>query len=573
MIKLSKEIPNEILSSIQLNLDNIMKDIHTDINNNDLLIKTERQKIDDLIPLKEKKDFEDIIKEMKLRELEGNKASIQKKLNKLEENLKILTLDQLGSNSSNFNTSMTNDKGNINIVEENIKKAQLKVIKDAKEILIHKLNGINEQVEKLMSDEEQLCQTKKLNIKQFLDNFEKDKEVIQQRAHKYEEEMRLREYKMISSITKAKEKKEKELDTMEKEEEEKRKKTLEKIRLRELERIRERAKENSEKVNFLKSHVNNKPAKENEYLFKVLENEYKIKEENEIKKEIMRHKNKMKEGIVSLEEIIEFARRQKEAEIIREVEVDEERRKLREQWKMTEEILPKYESSIMQKIKEEDQRDKEQKELEEFKKKIKIKEIKNYSEAVSKMFLPKIDENAKKEREDRIKNLTIKNNIQPHKRKNNRIILVKPDPNKPRKYKWETKLSPLDEQNENHNNNKMARARSAKHKIPLEKKPDYLTELRIKKSQNERVSNSSHGKDQSKHWEKMIKNDKNTLMENVEMIKIQAEKLEEQAKMKEKLLQANKGINVAMQENVSSMLIDAIKAKLTILENISPNKK
>ena len=46
------------------------------------------------------------------------------------------------------------------------------------------------------------------------------------------------------------------------------------------------------------------------------------------------------------------------------------------------------------------------------------------------------------EREDRIKNLSVKNNIQKHHtKKNQRILLVKPDPNKPKKYKWDLKLT------------------------------------------------------------------------------------------------------------------------------------
>ena len=67
----------------------------------------------------------------------------------------------------------------------------------------------------------------------------------------------------------------------------------------------------------------------------------------------------------------------------------------------------------------------------------------------------------------------------------------------------------------------------------------------------------------------MINNNKNTLIENVENIKIKAEQLENKAKMNEKLLQAKGEVNVEMQENVSNLLIDAIKAKLTILENIN----
>jgi hypothetical protein len=39
--------------------------------------------------------------------------------------------------------------------------------------------------------------------------------------------------------------------------------------------------------------------------------------------------------------------------------------------------------------------------------------------------------------------------------------------------------------------------------------------------------------------------------------------------MNEILLNTKGEINIEMQENVSNMLIDAIKAKLTILENIN----
>ena len=67
---------------------------------------------------------------------------------------------------------------------------------------------------------------------------------------------------------------------------------------------------------------------------------------------------------------------------------------------------------MMQMIKEEEKKNKEKKEMEEFKKKLKQQEIKNYGEVVNKLFLPKINQSMKKEREDRIKNLDVKNNIQ-----------------------------------------------------------------------------------------------------------------------------------------------------------------
>jgi len=72
----------------------------------------------------------------------------------------------------------------------------------------------------------------------------------------------------------------------------------------------------------------------------------------------------------------------------------------------------------------------------------------------------------------------------------------------------------------------------------------------------------------------MINNEKYSLLENVEQIKIKANLLEQQAKMKEKFLQHNGGTekNPEIGEDVSNMLIDAIKAKLTILETISTKK-
>ena len=73
----------------------------------------------------------------------------------------------------------------------------------------------------------------------------------------------------------------------------------------------------------------------------------------------------------------------------------------------------------------------------------------------------------------------------------------------------------------------------------------------------------------------MISNNKYSLFENVEQIKIKAQMLEQQAKMQGKLLNLNGGAqkNPEIGENVSNMLIDAIKAKLTILENISNKQK
>jgi hypothetical protein len=285
----------------------------------------------------------------------------------------------------------------------------------------------------------------------------------------------------------------------------------------------------------------------------------------------MKHKEKIKENSVSLEEIFDFEKRQKELEIKRLAEIEEEKKKLKEQWKQAKDILPKFESSVMQIVKEEEKKNKEKKEMEEFKKKLKQQEIKNYGEVVNKLFLPKINQSMKKEREERIKNLDIKNNVQhiTKKKNNGRILLKKPDPNKPSKYSWKLKLE-LDEQekiNKNKNLNQSKRARSAQKREPLEKLPDYLTEMRNK---NEKISNNSQTKFRTNDWDKMLKNNKGNLIENVEKVKKKAEELENKAKMNEKLLQnAGGGIDINLQQKVSGYYLDSIKAKLSILENIN----
>ena len=408
---LKEEIDPNILSGVESGLNKILITVQDDMEENKIQINPEQKNINELkkqninnismIP-KYTANIEESIKMQKIKELSQRKKRIEKQINQIDENIKLMDEEK------NLNIGLDYPS---NIVEDNIKKDQMKENKQTKELLLAKLNGINEQVQKLMENEEEFANMKKLNIKDFLENFEKSKEKAEEMAKKYDEEKKIREQKMMNSIMKSSDRKQKEYEQMLLEEEERKKKELEKIRLRELERIRGRTKENLDKLNYIRQHVNDKPANVNEYLFKALENKYKEQTNNEIKVEILKHKEKMKENSLSLEEIMEFEKKQKELELKRLAEIEEEKKKLKEQWKQTKDILPKFESSVMQMIKEEEKKNREKKELDEFKKKLKQQEIKNYSEVVNKLFLPKINQSMKKEREDRIKNIDIKNNI------------------------------------------------------------------------------------------------------------------------------------------------------------------
>jgi hypothetical protein len=530
-----EEIDPNIYSGVGLGLNKVLLSVQDDLDENKIEIGQEPLNIEDIKKFKlnsslinSNPNFESSIRIQKIKELNQSKKNLEQK---------ILILN----NKINEMEEEANSNIKLDDIEENIKKDKIKGNKQKKELLLSKLNGINEQVKRLVQNEEELTKNKKLNIKEFLENFEKDKEKSEELVKKLNEEKKIREQKMISSIKKSYDIKQKEYEQMKLDEEEKKKKELEKIRLKELEIIRERNRENKDKLNYIRQHANDKPANMSQYLFKALENKYNEKHQKEIQTEIIKKREKMKENSVSLEEIFDFEKKQKELEIKRMIEIEEEKKKLKEQWKLNKDILPKFESNMMQMIKEEEKKNKEKKEIEDAKKKLKQQEIKNYTENINKLYLPKINPSMKKEREDRIKNLEIKNNIQhiTKKKNNGRILLKKPDPNKPSKYSWKLKLE-LDEQDKLNKNNKnniqKKRAKSAQKHEPLEKLPDYLTEMRLKNTQI--IENKSQNKKRNNNnWDKILKNEKGNIFENVEKAKKKVEQLEEKAKMSEKLLE------------------------------------
>ena len=564
-----EEIDPNIYSGVGLGLNKVLLSVQDDLDDNKIEIGQEPLNIEDIKKFKlnsslinSNPNFESSIRIQKIKELNQSKKNLEQK---------ILILN----NKINEMEEEANSNIKLDDIEENIKKDKIKGNKQKKELLLSKLNGINEQVKRLVQNEEELTKNKKLNIKEFLENFEKDKEKSEELVKKLNEEKKIREQKMISSIKKSYDIKQKEYEQMKLDEEEKKKKELEKIRLKELEIIRERNRENKDKLNYIRQHANDKPANMSQYLFKALENKYNEKHQKEIQTEIIKKREKMKENSVSLEEIFDFEKKQKELEIKRMIEIEEEKKKLKEQWKLNKDILPKFESNMMQMIKEEEKKNKEKKEIEDAKKKLKQQEIKNYTENINKLYLPKINPSMKKEREDRIKNLEIKNNIQhiTKKKNNGRILLKKPDPNKPSKYSWKLKLE-LDEQDKLNKNNKnniqKKRAKSAQKHEPLEKLPDYLTEMRLKNTQIIENKSQNKKRNNNNNWDKILKNEKGNIFENVEKAKKKVEQLEEKAKMSEKLLEnSNEGIDPELQQKVSGYLLDAIKGKLSILENMN----
>ena len=97
------------------------------------------------------------------------------------------------------------DEGFLNLknnIDINKKKADLKEIKEKKENLISRIEEINLQINKLLLEEKNknFFENKKITIKSFIDNLERDREIAEERAKKYEEEQRRREEKACLTL-------------------------------------------------------------------------------------------------------------------------------------------------------------------------------------------------------------------------------------------------------------------------------------------------------------------------------------------------------------------------------------
>ena len=111
-----------------------------------------------------------------------------------------------------------------------------------------------------------------------------------------------------------------------------------------------------------------------------------------------------------------------------------------------------------------------------------------------------------------------------------------------------------------------------------DKKIDYLKDLkkeRLEKEEKERNKSASPSFNRNnKKWNKIIKNNKGNLIDNVNIVKREAEFLEKEAEENEKLLKIKGGIekNPELGEKISSLLIDSIQAKLSILNTVDTKK-
>lgn len=577
-------VNDSILKGVSKGLDNKIKTIQREIRQNALQIQDTSKDISEYLINKNEKrlDQEKINRLNQLKGLKTRENDIRHNLNQLTQNQKMLETEGY-ANISQTNSSIAH-------IDENIRRDQIKEIKQSRDTLTQKLEQINLQIKNLIFEENKDSNNKKVNIQSFLDNFERDKELIEIRAKKYEQESRTRRQRMRKDITQLTVEMMSKIEREEKEAIEQKMLRLQEMKMKEKEQIKKRTTDNNQKLLKIKVFINEKP-KDVEYFYKEKMKEYNSQEEKRIQTEANKRKAMMRS--ISKEECDEFALKFNDNKIKTKEELEEKSSQLNELWRERKELLPQYISPFLANVIsviEDEKKEKEEKEIEMIAHK-KIK--KEFGEEVKAKFKPPISRKLQRERRDRI--MRLKRNkklIEEDKKKmrnkkklmqkKKRVILRKRDLTKPSKCKWKLKLNISDFSNQNvpavKKPKRIAFSNSAdkKKRVIPDKPIDYLVEEKKKREmKTELLKKSGQLIHDSSKWSKMLSgNNKRSLFENINQVKLKAEILEIEAKQKEQFLKLNGGSEryPEIGEKVSNLLIDSIKAKLSILNSVTNTK-
>lgn len=466
-----------------------------------------------------------------------------------------------------------------------LRKSQLKEIKETKEDLISKIDEMNYQIEKLVSNEDRstFILKKKQKIKNFIENMERDREVAEIRMRKYEQESRKRKEKMNNDLKQAVQDKIKAFELKEKEsidlivQKQKEKREAEK------ELISKRLEINKSRLIKIKPYINElPPIKEDNKkdLYIEFQNKYLLKEEKILQTEC--NKRKQRAVPISHEDFSEFKYNHVSIEEKIKQKCEEDTIKRHEEWQERKEQLPSYHNDMYLQYETREQEEKIQKQKE----KLALKAGKE--SYASKIVQPAASIKKRIARRNNIRKalqpMTLlqnkkRNKIQKRtkpdfKYKKKIIKLRKKNPNKPSKLKWTPKLNPKEFEIKKDFVKKPVHLNLAKSfdkpkRINTSSSPiitDYLKEFREKKDpQSQLISRKKI------RWNKILNDEDNSMTNKVNYIKMKASQLDQQAKYKEQFLKLNGGTEKypELGAQAASLIVDSIKAKLSILEKVS----
>ena len=576
-----------ILSGINKSIEGQLKSLKDDIMSNNVSVGTNKKLVnksfDYAVNDNIKKDnYESKKKYKEIYELKEEKDALNRKLMQIMENENLLE----NKNNSNL------------LVEQNLKEKIKKDVSKQKKEILDKIDLINSRIKILMRNSEDINTKRITNLKSFLDNFERDKEIAEIRAKKYLKENQKRQQLYMNNANLFEEKLKQDMIQKDKEEKEKEKQYVLKLRKQAKDLESKQSKQIEQKSLLYKPFINQKTDKTKSYLFQKQYEKFIKKEQKLIEKENNLRKNYMKP--FSNEEIDEFNsimdKKREEKKLI----LEEKTQKLQQEWKEREKTKPSYISPFLDKAFDGITNDVKEEKAKNEQRNFLLDKKKEYSTEVRTSHIPAKNKNLEKKRLATINNLDPKrfllnkDTLQHHKRKG-RVILKKVDPNKPNKYDWLKSLNKSTDNNEINIEDKLIKKpknymlsmsldRTKKNKLP-NIKFDYLRKNKsgktVEKQNNNDALYNSEDKDlneeenyikaSAKKWDKLIDvSDDANLIQNINNAKDQIKKLEYEAKQNEKLMKSQDDINqsVELNQKVSNLIIDSIQAKITLLKKM-----
>jgi hypothetical protein len=495
----------KLINTINRSLDNQVKNIHNEIMDNQVLITAVSKNIHKLINSPEPlssgdiprtRNFDIKSKLKTIKELKIEEDNIKNNLKKLLENEKLIK-DESFAKLYNLKQSQSNLS-----LDKILKLEKLKKIDSKKNTYMNQINEIEFKINEIMNNYNEL--TRKTKLKNFLDNFERDREIAEIRAKKYYKESKQISLRMEKDIQQIIGRVKKEIEEKEKVDQKKKLEMLEDFKKKEKAIEQKRYKEYMKKASAFKNFVSDKPKlKIKDYLFSKKSEKYLEEEAKVIRLENNKRKAYMKS--ITKEELNEFSNNFNENKEKHNTIKEEKKHKLFSEWRERKGLLPTYKSSFSEAAYDEAKKLEEEEIMRGERIQTLIKLRKDFSNQIKEEKQPPINKKLKQKRLDEINKLEnpkiflVKATLS--KRKKKRVLLKKRDPNKPSRFKWKLKLEedPLEKLNKSDTVNdslikkpKKIRVSSSfqnKDHKPLDKKIDYLREMTIKREEKEKIRN------------------------------------------------------------------------------------
>ena len=580
------QFDESLLSGINKGIEGQLKSLKEDIMSNNVNVSATNNKkfvnksFDYALSENNKKDNFDVKKKYKeIYELKEEKDALNRKLMQIIENENLLE----NKNKSNL------------LVEQNLKEKIKKDVSKQKKEILDKINIINSKIKLLMQSSEDANTKRLMNLKSFLDNFERDKEIAEIRAKKYLKENKQRKQLYINNANLFEEKLKQDMIQKDKEEKENQKQLVLKLRKQAKDLESKQSKKIEQKSLLYKPFINQKVDKTKNYLFMKQYEKFIKNEQRLIDKENNLRKNYMKP--FSKEEIDEFIEKMDKKREEKKLIAEEKAQKLQQEWKEREKIIQQYVSPFLEKAFEGITNDIKEEKAKNEQRNFLLDKKKGYGTEIRTSHIPPKNKSLEQKRLATINNLDPrrfllnKDTLQHHKRKG-RVLLKKVDPNKPSKYDWLKQLNKSAENDPNIDDKlikkpknymiSMSLERNKRNKLP-NIKFDYLRKKNNEKEQKENIDVIYNSEDKdlneeenyikasAKKWDKLINesNDEN-LIENINNAKDKIQKLEYEALQNEKLMKSSDDINqsVELNKRVSNLIIDSIQAKITLLQKM-----